>query len=90
MYLKEFREELLKQDLSMNTIDGYTRNIKGFIDLYKEPTGENFNPMEIIELDIRTFKDYLQNTKRQHSRTINRKLTALRKYFEFLAAKDII
>lgn len=84
MYLKEFKEELLNQEKSKNTIDGYIRDIQSFIHFYKETTGESYTPVEINSLDVREFKGYLQNVKRQHPKTINHKLPALRKYFDFL------
>lgn len=89
-YIEEFKEELIRQDKSQNTISGYERDLKDFKIFFQEKAGKEFYPEEIIALDIQEYRSYLLNIKKQDAGTINHKLTAMGQYFKFLVAENIM
>ncbi|MDK2801285.1 MAG: hypothetical protein PWP27_1835 [Clostridiales bacterium] len=89
-YLDAFVDYLNKSDKSSGTISTYTVNIKGFIKYYVESYGEEFIPENVIMMDLRDYRNYLLNIKRQKASTINNKIAALKEYFFFLKSNGII
>jgi integrase/recombinase XerC len=89
-YLGAFVDYLNKNDKSSGTILTYTANIKGFIKYYVESYGEEFIPENIIMMDLKDYRNYLLNIKRQKASTINNKIAALKEYFFFLKSNGII
>ncbi|WP_198543850.1 tyrosine-type recombinase/integrase [Petroclostridium xylanilyticum] len=89
-YLDAFVDYLNKSDKSSGTILTYTANIKGFIKYYVESYGEEFIPENVIMMDLRNYRNYLLNIKRQKASTINNKIASLKEYFFFLMSNSII
>jgi integrase/recombinase XerC len=89
-YLDVFVDYLNKSDKSSGTISTYTANIKGFIKYYVESYGEEFIPENVIMMDLKDYRNYLLNIKRQKASTINNKIAALKEYFFFLKSNGII
>lgn len=89
-YLKEFKSELIKQDLSKNTINNYVRTVQGFFSFMKAIIGGGIFPKDITEIDIREYRTYLLNVKKQNPGTINNKLSGLTKYCNFLEGIKVL
>ena len=89
-YLNVFVDYLNKSDKSSGTISTYTANIIGFIKYYVESYGEEFIPENVIMMDLKDYRNYLLNIKRQKASTINNKIAALKEYFFFLQSNGII
>ncbi|MBZ4647711.1 MAG: site-specific recombinase XerD [Clostridia bacterium] len=89
-YLDAFVDYLNKNDKSSGTISTYTANIIGFIKYYVESYGEEFIPENVIMMDLKDYRHYLLNIKRQKASTINNKIAALKEYFFFLKSNGII
>jgi len=89
-YLDAFVDYLNKSDKSSGTISTYTANIIGFIKYYVESYGEEFIPENVIMMDLKDYRNYLLNIKRQKASTINNKIAALKEYFFFLKSNGII
>ena len=89
-YLNVFVDYLNKSDKSSGTISTYTANIKGFIKYYVESYNEEFIPENVIMMDLKDYRNYLLNIKRQKASTINNKIAALKEYFFFLQSNGII
>jgi integrase/recombinase XerC len=89
-YLNVFVDYLNKSDKSSGTISTYTANIKGFIKYYVESYSEEFIPENVIMMDLKDYRNYLLNIKRQKASTINNKIAALKEYFFFLQSNGII
>lgn len=86
--IEEFKNELTRQsNYSDNTIEAYIRAVKDFERFISSATGSEFNPGEIIELDVKEYKGYLLNVKKQVPNTINQKLSGISSYFNFCMAK---
>jgi integrase/recombinase XerC len=89
-YLDAFVDYLNKNDKSSGTISTYTANIIGFIKYYVESYDEEFIPENVIMMDLKDYRNYLLNIKRQKASTINNKIAALKEYFFFLKSNGII
>ncbi|NMB42318.1 MAG: tyrosine-type recombinase/integrase [Firmicutes bacterium] len=89
-YIKEFKDELSKQDMSKNTINNYARTAQDFFSFMKTIIGEEILPKDITEIDIREYRSYLLNVKKQNPGTINNKLSGLIKYCNFLKGIKIL
>lgn len=88
-YLEEFKEELYRTDKSENTIKSYASHILDYIK-FIESRIEEYNPEEILELDIREYRGFLLNVEKQKPSTINCKLVALYQYCKFLHNNKIL
>ena len=81
--LTEFRQELIREEKSMHTIRAYVRDVEEFMQWFEETVGE-FSPGQITVVDVQEFKSYLYNVKRNKPVSVNRKLSALESFCEFL------
>lgn len=89
-YLDAFIDYLDRNDKSPGTISTYTTNIKDFIKYYIESYDEKFIPENAIMMDLKDYRNYLLNIRRQKASTINNKIAALKEYFFFLKSNGII
>lgn len=85
-YIQQFKDELIRQDKSPNTVNNYIRSIEDYASFIKGSTGEEFNPKDMIEIDIKEYKSYLLNQLKQKPTAINNKLSGLAKFADFLVA----
>ncbi len=83
--LDSFKEELLRQEKSKNTVRAYVRDVEEFIQWFSGTVGE-FSPEQITVVDVQEYKNYLYNVKRNKPVSVNRKLSALEKFCEFLVS----
>ena len=81
---KEFMENELR--LSENSINSYYSDVKLYEKYYKESYAEELK--ELVYADVKMYKQYLLN-KSTSPKTINRKLTSLRTYNEFLIQEKL-
>lgn len=89
-YLDTFIDYLDRNDKSPGTISTYTTNIKDFIKYYTESYDEEFIPENVIMMDLKDYRNYLLNIRRQKASTINNKIAVLKEYFFFLKSNGII
>ena len=82
--LKDYKVYLQNQDYGVNTIRHKT-NYTGYFLTWLET--ENLQTEEISYNDMLTFIDYCRNAE-DSNRLINRKLSSIRDYFEYLKTKD--
>lgn len=87
---KEFKAELVRQNLSDSTVDNYTRAVRDLYLFHTEEVGGKTSPGDLTEIDMRGYKSHLLNIKKQSSSTINSKLAGLIKYCDFLIAWGIL
>lgn len=91
--MEEFKNYLLEQNKSQNTIDNYIRNVNSFKKWYKETTGEELK--KLYRPNVLDYKSYLRNMKKTRkgenlkAETINVNLSAIMKYNKFLIDKEI-
>lgn len=86
--MEEFKNYLLEQNKSQNTIDNYIRNVNSFKKWYKETTGKELK--KLYRPNILDYKSYLKNIKKTKegqalkAETINANLSAIMKYNKYL------
>ena len=91
--MEEFKNYLLEQNKSQNTIGNYIRNVNSFKKWYKETTGEELK--KLYRPNILDYKSYLRNIKKTKkgetlkAETINANLSAIMKYNKFLVETGI-
>ncbi|SDH03496.1 tyrosine-type recombinase/integrase [Desulfosporosinus hippei] len=85
--IDKFKEYLMTQNKSHSTIEGYIRSIKDYFTWFSHSYGKE--PTKLIKQNIDEFRSYLQTIKRQNAKTINYKLSSLKKYNEFLVDSGI-
>lgn len=85
----DFKEQMKKEDLSQATINSYVINVELYKKYMEEKMGY-FSPGEILDMDIKEYKSFLLNVKKEKPGTINKKLITLSKYCEFLVNERIL
>lgn len=66
----EFKNYLIEQNKSQNTIDNYIRNIESFKKWYKDTTNEELRLL--YRPNVLDYKSYLKNIKKTRSRTTSK------------------
>ncbi len=87
--LKGFEENLAKQDKSKQTIKNYISGVEKFAKYMEEKIGK-FSPSDIIELDIKEYRSYLLNVKKEKPSTINLNLSALTNFCDYLVSIEML
>lgn len=77
-YLEQYINYMESQNKSTNTIKSYTKDITAFFKYF------NTNPTTLTRNQITQYRDYLLNTKNIDAKSINRALSSLKSYNEFL------
>ena len=91
--MEEFKNYLLEQNKSQNTIENYIRNVNSFKKWYKETTGEELK--KLYRPNVLDYKSYLRNIKKTKkgetlkAETVNMNLSSIIKYNKFLVETGI-
>ena len=88
--LKEFERYLRSQDRAEKTITDYLTDLRLFAEWFKETNDEPFKPKSITPTDVRDYRAYLLNVKRQSPATINRRLVTLRVFCRWALNAELI
>lgn len=86
----EFKNYLMKQEMSANTIKSYLADLANFAKWYQIHYADQIALHEITSYHLQSFKDYNINTKRLKTASINRKIQSLKRFFQFLSSKKLI
>jgi site-specific recombinase XerD len=78
-----FKKYLIKQDLSERTIDGYLDDLNFFSIWYEEIQSKKINWTKVKSFDLQTFRQYLVKGKRQKASAVNRRIQALKRFFDW-------
>lgn len=81
--LDQFKDDLIHQGKSQNTVQTYCRNTRLFLEWLAETTDQPFNN-RISVFDGREYKAYLINVRKQTPNTINAKMEAVQQFADFL------
>ena len=79
--LTQFQSHLVAQSKSPNTILAYTKDLNSYF------SHINQSPTTLTRDSILSYKSYLQHTKSTNAKTINRILSSLKSYNEYLISK---
>lgn len=85
--LADFKNYLQDNKLSDNTINSYISDLKKFMKYYEDSYGETLTKLN--KADIKIYISYLKNHLDCEATTINRYLSALKNYNEYLVSKQI-
>ncbi|MBI5032596.1 MAG: tyrosine-type recombinase/integrase [Chloroflexi bacterium] len=88
--LKEFERYLRSQDRAEKTITDYLTDLHLFAEWFKETNDEPFKPKSLTPTDVRDYRAYLLNVKRQSPATINRRLVTLRVFCRWALNAELI
>ena len=78
-----FKQYLIKQDLSERTVNGYLDDLRFFQGWYEEIQTQTLDWKSITSFDLQTFRQYLVNGKRQKVSAVNRRIQALKRFFNW-------
>jgi len=80
--ITQFIDDLKRQEAAPKTVANYLSDLNCFARWFTQTTGEEFSAKAITPTDIRDYRSFLQTTQGRMPATINRRLAALRKFFQ--------
>jgi integrase/recombinase XerC len=86
MWQDKFLEYLFEQAKSESTINQYRRGIAHFVRWLEQTYGEAFDPAAVVPRDVADWKAHQQTVERAAPATINQRLTALSRFFQWAVA----
>ncbi len=87
--LDDFKEKMIIEDISENTIKSYLSDVRIFCKWYQEIDSSD-NLKKITNYHLNAYKDYLTLTKRQKATSINRSVQSLKNFFQFMISQKYI
>jgi site-specific recombinase XerD len=78
-----FKKYLTQQDLSERTIRGYLDDLRFFSQWYEEIQNKKIDWPDVTDFDLQTFRQYLVTGKRQKVSAVNRRIQAIKRFFEW-------
>jgi integrase/recombinase XerD len=88
MFINEFKDWLLEDGRSKETLRSYEATLKDLISWYEETVGDEFDPREISSKDLQDYRSFLETVRKQKPTTVNKKVAALKTYWTFLVETD--
>lgn len=83
-----FFVDLRHRQVSSNTLEAYQGDLENFGQWYAHTFGEEVKPEIVTELDLAEYRQYL--IQKYRPATVNRRLTAVRRWLEWALEKGII
>src|SRR5215217_7520809 len=81
-----FLQDLQRQETSPRTRDAYRLDLLHFADWFARTAGEGFGPEAVTPTDVRDYRSHLINVEKRQPATVNRRLAALRRFFQWAKA----
>jgi site-specific recombinase XerD len=88
--IEAFLSDLARAGRSPRTLAGYRKDLADFAAWMEGRYGEAFDPKATLPEDLRDYRQHLLSVRRRAPATINRRVSALRAFFAFLAARGEI
>lgn len=85
-----FKQYLTKQDLSPRTIKGYLDDLRFFREWHEEIQQCEIDWPKITSFELQAFRQYLVNGKRQRVASVNRRLQALKRFFNWAYLQGLV
>lgn len=81
-----FLQDLELQETSPKTRAAYRLDLLHFAGWFGQTVGEGFSPEAVTPTDVREYRGYLINVEHRQPSTVNRRLAALRRFFQWARA----
>src|SRR5215210_1806389 len=85
-----FLQDLERQETSPNTRRSYQLDLLHFAAWFARTVGEGFSPEAVTPTDVREYRGYLLNVEKRQPATVNRRLAALRRFFQWAKATGLV
>src|SRR5215211_1692753 len=81
-----FLQDLQRQETAPRTRHAYRLDLLHFAGWFAQTVGETFGPEAVTPTDIREYRGHLMNVEHRQPATVNRRLAALRRFFQWAKA----
>jgi site-specific recombinase XerD len=85
-----FLQDLERQETAPKTRDAYRLDLLHFAGWFARTVGEAFSPEAVTPTDVREYRGYLLNVEKRQPATVNRRLAALRRFFQWAKAIGLV
>src|SRR5437764_1665847 len=85
-----FLQDLERQEASPQTRRAYQLDLLHFANWFAQTVGEGFSPEAVTPTDVREYRGYLMNVEKRQPATVNRRLAALRRFFQWAKATGLV
>src|SRR5829696_9163135 len=85
-----FLQDLERQEVSPKTRASYRLDLLHFAGWFSQTVGESFAPDTVTPTDVREYRGYLLNVEKRQPATVNRRLAALRRFFQWARAIGLV
>src|SRR5436190_16806080 len=84
-----FLQDLERQETSPQTRHAYRLDLLHFAAWFARTVGETFSPEVVTPTDVREYRGFLLNVEKRQPATVNRRLAALRRFFQWATATGL-
>src|SRR6266581_334549 len=84
-----FLQDLERQETSPKTRSSYRLDLLHFANWFARTVGEGFSPEAVTPTDVRDYCSYLSTVEKRQPATVNRRLAALRRFFQWAKATGL-
>ena len=84
-----FLQDLERQETSPQTRRSYRLDLLHFASWFARTVGETFSPEAVTPTDVRDYRSSLINVEKRKPATVNRRLAALRRFFQWAKATGL-
>ena len=88
--LEHFLDDLVRQEPSPHTLASYRLDLSHFARWFAQTNDEPFSSAAVTPTDVREYRGYLLNVERRQPSTVNRRLAALRRFFQWAKGARLI
>src|SRR5215208_3761570 len=84
-----FLQDLERQETSPQTRRSYRLDLLHFATWFARTVGESFSPEAVTPTDVREYRGHLMTVEKRQPATVNRRLAALRRFFQWAKATGL-
>jgi integrase/recombinase XerD len=88
--VERFLQDLQRQETAPKTRASYRLDLLHFAGWFVQTLGEVFSPEAVTPTDVREYRGYLINVEHRQPATVNRRLAALRRFFQWAKASGLV
>src|SRR4051812_4330688 len=85
-----FLQDLERQETSPQTRHAYRLDLLHFASWFARTVGETFSPEAVTPSDVREYRGHLVTVEKRKPATVNRRLAALRRFFQWAKATGLV